>query len=338
MPSKKRKQSKKVKSGIIKPVFNKRTIFNTTLADLETNKIVTDWILYSMRFVLSYPEPRNLVLSSSDWFGFFQTRGYDILTTETYGNGISDGELHSNLTDFLNAGPNKIFLFTLSNDPTATADPDKAETHFQSFVIINHIHTIFAFDPSGVGGTPGIYHPGAIQQMDSIINTSKLPYKLVYPNINVPCQRFKSDVFCQTWSLYLQYEFMRQVSQHLLSLRSLEDFAIERIKIVIPETQIEKYRLLNSFIQSVIQLPGIQTALEDQFNKDVMDHPDHIAYSYEINPIDVITQLEGESFIEGKELKQEAKLMKKLQKTLADLASIGIDLDVTSVRASRSRR
>ena len=69
-----------------------------------------------------------------------------------------------------------------------------------------------------------------------------------------------------------------------------------------------------------------------------MEHHDHIAYSYEINPIDVITQLEGESFVEGKELKQEAKLMKKLQKTLADLSSIGIDLDVTSVRASRSRR
>ena len=336
MPSKKGKKTKRVKSGKKAPIFNKRTIFNVALADLGTNKIVADWILYSMRFVLSYPEPRNLVLSSSDWFGFFQTKGYDILTTETYGNGISDGELHSNLIDFLNAGPNKIILFTLSNDPTATSDPDNAETHFQSFVIINHIHTIFAFDPSGVGGSPGIYNPGAIQQMNAIIKTAGLPYNIVYPNINVPCQRFKSDVFCQTWSLYLQYEFMRQVSHHLLSLSSLQDFETEKIKIVIPETQIEKYRLLNSFIQSVIQLPDIQTALEDQFNKDVIDHPDHIAYSYEINPIDVITQLDTASFVEGEELKKKEKLMKKMKNILLILGDP--DIDITSVRSSRSRR
>ena len=129
---------------------------------------------------------------------------------------------------------------------------------------------------------------------------------------------------------------MRQVSQHLLSLSSLQDFETEKIKIVIPETQIEKYRLLNSFIQSVIQLPDIQTALEDQFNKDVIDHPDHIAYSYEINPIDVITQLDTASFVEGEELKQEAKLMKKMKNILLRLGDP--DIDITSVRSSRSSR
>ena len=153
---------------------------------------------------------RNTILKSSQWFGKFKGSNYKIVLGDIYGEGINDDELRDLLIHYMDMGDDKIILFTLSNKPKNTMDPDMRETHFQSFIMVNSIRTIFAFDPAMSTNIPvGIYYPGAIIQIETLFNNmSNLGYTIVRPNIQYACQIDKSDVFCQTWSLYLQYEFM----------------------------------------------------------------------------------------------------------------------------------
>ena len=84
------------------------------------------------------------------------------------------------------------------------------------------------------------------------------------PDIQYACQVDKSDVFCQTWSLYLQYEYMRQLCELNLD-RS-------KVNIVIPYNIADKYNLLNNFIQDIIKIKVVKNTIMKQFKDDINYH------------------------------------------------------------------
>ena len=139
MVIKKTSQKSRLKKRIKKTKYN-------ILSHEEEN--LKSWLLYSLRFALLDKNVRNKILESSQWFGKFKKMGFKIILGDIYGEGIGDMELESLISKYTSMGDDKIVLFTLSNNPRNTTDPNKHETHFQSFILINKINTIFAFDPA----------------------------------------------------------------------------------------------------------------------------------------------------------------------------------------------
>tara|TARA_Y100000389_G_C17468676_1_gene528161 strand:- start:2025 stop:3041 length:1017 start_codon:yes stop_codon:yes gene_type:complete len=328
---KKSKKNSKKNSGK-KSGLTKKKIKNSLkkVYKLDPNELenVKSWILYSLRFALLNKNVRNKILQSSQWFGKFKKKGYQIILGDIYGEGISDNELEKLMNHYISLGDNKIILFTLSNNPRNTMDPDKRETHFQSFILVNRIKTVFAFDPAMSTGTNiGVYYPGAIIQIEKLFNNLNYRgYNIVRPDIQYACQVDKSDVFCQTWSLYLQYEYMRQLCE--LNL----DFT--KIHIVIPYDIIDKYQLLNSFIQDIIKIKIVRDTLESQFVEDVNIH--NLPSSYlNVNSYNYLSNFSENDYIHGDEIKKQQKRDKRLSNILNSLDLSNITL--TNVRSSRSR-
>ena len=302
----------KVKSKYI----SKKELLANYYLDPDDDAYVNTWILYSLRFSLLDEKVRNDILISSDWFGKFKKLGYNIVFGPVYGNGISDGDLIKLLHKYISLGNDKIVLFTLSNNPVNISDPDKRETHFQSFILVNQIQKIFAFDPANDDTIQhfGIYYPGAIIQINSIIskyfNNSPLNYEVIQPSIDYACQIHKSDVFCQTWSLILQYEYMRQLCANNLNFTNLV--------INIPSNIIDKYDYLNTFIQSIISIKSVAEKLRKQYLTDVKSHAQPEPYS-KIDPAAEIQLFKSSHYVHGKELdfqEKKQKQLDKLQKSL----------------------
>lgn len=326
MPRSKEKQkqkgNKKSPRGIKKPKINQNFSLN-----LDEEDTVKGWLLYSLRFTLLDKNVRNTILKSSNWFGKFKKSNYKIVLGDIYGEGIDNNSLKDLVNSYINLGDDKIILFTLSNNPRNTMDPDMRETHFQSFVMVNSIKTIFAFDPAMSTNIPvGIYYPGAIIQLETLFQKmSNLGYRIVRPEIQYACQVDKSDVFCQTWSLYLQYEFMRQLC--------INNFDFNRINIVIPNNIIDKYRLLNLFIQDIIKIKIVRETLNSQFNFDIQSHRLPKKYS-RVDSLAYVSGFTENDYIYDSEIDRQAdreRQINKLRRSLGDNI-----LDYTS-RSMRNR-
>ena len=300
-------KSKKKKSNYL----SKKVLLENYSLNPEDSDYVNTWILYSLRSTLLDENVRNEVLKSSNWFGKFKKTGYDIILGPIYGEGISDSDLLKLLKQYIILGDNKIILFTLSNNPRISTDPDKRETHFQSFIMVNKIQKIFAFDPAQANSISGygIYYPGAILQIENIVsrylNGGLINFEVVKPHIDFACQIHKSDVFCQTWSLILQYEYMRILCENNLIYND--------ILINIPENIIDKYNYLNKFVKSIIKIKKVADKLREQYKVDIKSHKQPPIYN-KIDPANELSLFKSNYYVHNDELEFQEKKQKQLQK------------------------
>ena len=135
-----------------------------------------------------------------------------------------------------------VFLFTLSNIP----DKDHT-THFQSFVVDNKTGTLWIIDPAfRPTGEFGIYEPYIARDIEKSGIFQKLGYKIKwYHPAGSACQMADHDVFCQTWSLYVQ---AMSLSEGYLR----EDNRLE--KLYIPTDPEIKYQVLLDFYKDNLSL------------------------------------------------------------------------------------
>lgn len=133
-----------------------------------------------------------------------------------YGETIELGNTLNKLNKYMNSllifkGTNKIILFTVSNTPSHTG-----ETHFYTFII--HKNKLLAIDPSRDYKGRSMYHVD--NNAAEIVMTffSHNGYDTMWNNVNKGCEcqpyrkkEEEKDVFCQTWSIFLQINYAIQL-------------------------------------------------------------------------------------------------------------------------------
>lgn len=207
---------------------------------------LNSWIMYSLRETLEDQKVRNKILRAnvkSDKVVFSKT----IYGEEDFDK--FDEDIYKLLKGFRKK--DTYYLFTLSNP----YDPDTNETHFQSFIFINdtinnHV-LLYTIEPSG-----GLYNDYSViaakRQFSKLYRGSEAFTE--YIGMTNACQRDTSDVFCQSWSLYVQ----------LQAILVLLTGKTENIDIKIPKNENKKYELLLNFYKD--NMKSICKELKENFN------------------------------------------------------------------------
>ena len=188
---------------------------------------LNDWILYSVRETFEDESCRNSLLR------FYLEDIPDIEYGPTFVGKYEEA------ASYIKTLQKSTVLFTVANIP----DEESKQTHYQSFILRNK--TVWIFDPARTSRGEGIYNPYAANYLMRTFRKSGSTVKWFVPKN--PCQTEDHDVFCQTWSLYLQINFMLNG------------------EVVIPKNYCEKYQLLLTFIKN---------ALSDSFFSETL----HINY------------------------------------------------------------
>jgi hypothetical protein len=208
------------------------------------------WVSYSLRQAMGDPELRNKILQY--YIGH--------IPGITYGKTFDSYYKLSDLTSYLEIVANTpgITLFTATNliDPKAKYH----ETHFQTFIVSNITKTVVTIDPAmKPSGEEGIYTPFITLETIKPFFESK-GYIVNPVSVKNVCQKTDKDVFCQSWSLYLQIETIKRNTG----------------QIPIPSKQGDKYDLLLKFFKGLIPIPGFCDTLKKVYMNEIMTNKDFV--------------------------------------------------------------
>ncbi len=201
------------------------------------NEIKNSWILFAIRDILEKTDVRNMILerefnSKDIYFGdsFVGEYDYDIL---------------NKYIDYcINKVDKNLVLFTISNSISQCKNFEDCETHFQT-VVIDKINKVIIFiDPSRKQKGAGIYSTKASNMVIKYMKNAYPSYKIKWNPVKIPCQTNYKDVFCQSWSLYLQILFVEQILS--------SDFNYISLKApVLPSKLADRYNVLLQFYKNI---------------------------------------------------------------------------------------
>ena len=238
--------------------------------DDSLKELFNGWILHSMKSTIEDQNVRNEILEK-------QLTKFSNLNNVVFGETFEGKvtKINKYLSDKIGEN-NKIILFTISNRP----DPKTGETHYQSFILDNKNKNLVAFDPARTTKGEGIYSAYAAETVENYIKTKKSDYEFIWYVPSHTCQSSSSsklknktydEVFCQTWSLYLQIKYMENL---LSGKKDLVD---------IPSSNKGKVLLLLNFFKTVVTYPITRKTLNDEYNVSI-NHQ----ISMEENPLNQI--------------------------------------------------
>jgi hypothetical protein len=256
------------------------TKFKRTVEESSDDENIRSWVLFALRETMEQQTIRNNVLKYflDDQFKYY---GYKPVYGKTLNNRKTEKPLITYLTKMMSQyqpdpKSKNVIMFTVSN----LYDEDTHETHFQTFVYIPGYTTgpvIFCFDPSRTcEQAEGIYSPHAVDEINTIVQNLNPNIRLLYPIVADACQIHENDVFCQSWSLYLQIQGVSRFLQ-----RGDLNYAAD-----IPSHQFEKYMVLLNFYKII--LPLICKTLQKTYNK-LADIPKKYVH---IDPCERISEMQ----------------------------------------------
>ena len=243
-PKKEQERIEKKEERIGNTIFTKAKIYS--------------YILESIRDALGQEHIRNKIIKNK------------IHPTQNIKIGETIGGLweEKTLVDYLNTlttDNDNIYLFTVSSKPDVGWG-----SHFQTFIVDNTVQPkiLFIIDS---GRTIGDEKDPTWEALDSekIIENffSKKGYKLIKNKDKKP-QQSRIDVFCQTWSLIMQIEYIK----NYLSTKSFDTLPI-------PTKKLEKYLFLKKWIHQNVPLMEDQLFISYKFIiKGIYDEDDKKDY------------------------------------------------------------
>ena len=222
------------------------------------------WLLHSLKIVLGdegirryitlfyYPEIKNRAKKHMRTFNAF----------------IQKGKTRQDKMDKIKAFCNEILknkdttLFTATN---IQQDKFDNETHFQSFILDNNSKKMLVIDPAydkTNENNAGIYMAEVAYEV--IIPFFKNEeYTIEFINLSTPAQISEGDVFCQSWSLYI-------LLQKLKNNEYKYDVSFE-----IPKQQIDKYDMLLEFYKQIFtDMPELGRNLLTEYEAEIKEATD----------------------------------------------------------------
>ena len=221
-----------------------------------SRSIIISWVLYAIRETLGLSSVRNQFLRNKiEKLGKFPKGSIRYGPTFTQGNTFDD--IYVLISDF--HGSDRRFLIFTSNGEIAKTRKRKqesmTESHYVSFVVDKQEMTIMIIDPSRNKRSVGIYNPYIGLCLEPFFKNEG--YKVKWLDMTSPCQINYHDVFCQSWTLYLVYKYMKHGDG-----------------IYIPKKQNRKYRKLLNFFKSLLGYDLFQTELQSLYLESIQDHDD----------------------------------------------------------------
>jgi hypothetical protein len=203
------------------------------------DKVNVSWVLYSLREVLGYEHIRTTILKNE----LVYAKSPSLIYGPTFAQEYNPENLKSYLGSILKV-KNKRVLFTASNLP----DLQTQETHYQTYIVDTSNKTVLMIDPARKVSGKGIYPPIVSRE---VIRPyfENAGYTVSWIDTSSACQIKLHDVFCQSWSLYLQIQAILNPG----------------LRIEIPKSQNKKYELLLSFFQKIITYPEVCNTLMTEF-------------------------------------------------------------------------
>ena len=257
--------------------------FKRTAEESSEDENIRSWVLFALRETMEQQSIRNNVLKEF-LHKLFKSSGYKPIYGRTLNNRKTQKSLITYLTKIISTYPpdqtsKYVVMFTVSN----LYDEDTHETHFQTFVYIPGYKSdivsgpiIFCFDPSRTcDQEEGIYGAHAVDEVDTIVSKIDSDITLLYPNVTEACQIHENDVFCQSWSLYLQIHGVVRFLQ-TGNLNYAPD---------IPLSQFHKYEILLNFYKSIVPIICVE------LNKVYKKLPG-LPKKYMIDPCDLVSKME----------------------------------------------
>lgn len=258
-------------------------------AEMDT---LNSWIAYSLRETMEEEQVRNAILKKN-------IKSKNVVFYKTlYGNKDTFADDVRKLIKGMKK-KNTYYLFTISNP----YDPDTGETHFQSFIYYYDTndtsdHPEGSRDIYGIDPSDGYYSDWAIRMVNTIIKQEYDNAYMMDVKFTQACQRDDSDVFCQSWSLYLQILGM----QELLSGNVNIDF-------VIPEDTNEKYKILLDFYKNNMGI--ICRYLKANFNQLVDTN-----------------MLKTEELVEPRQVAPTKRILRKYKDSICDIIKNNWDINI----------
>jgi len=208
------------------------------------------WVLYALRAVLGYEHVRTAVLK----------RYVGHLPDVTIGRTFAGVYRYRDLTGYIRTQlqTSGRVLFTASN--TGCHVSPTSETHYQTFIIDTTRRLVTAIDPARRPRGRGIYRP--IITEDVVAPTViEACYNIEWLETTHACQVNRDDVFCQSWSLFLQ----------VVAVLNPDDV------LDVPRAQVDKYDDLLCFYKELMELSTVCDELRIEYTEAIARHPDRVS-------------------------------------------------------------
>jgi len=209
----------------------------------EDKASTISYVLYSLRALMNEDDIRARVLTS------FLKQVPDIAIGKSFSYNYELESLNAYLEEILES-PTRV-LFTAANLTQKVG----GQTHYQTFVVDNTHKTLLMIDPSRNYATgKSVWDPKIAKKVVEPFFKEK-GFTTEWLNTSAACQVKQADVFCQSWSLYLQIQAILMRGE----------------PIDIPVGQDEKYEILLDFYKKILEDPHTCGELEYAYRAYVKD-------------------------------------------------------------------
>lgn len=211
------------------------------------DEVMSSWVLHALREVLGYQDIRNMILRQ-----YIKDKHVDF--GRTFGAEHTKKQLQTYLEELIKKGDDeKYVLFTASNEAY------RNETHYQTFIVDYGKKKLWAIDPASEMGQEGIYSSYAANEI-IIPYFAGEGWKTGFVELTNACQSTVNDVFCQTWSLWLQIKFMRVLTDKTRKIGPLR----------IAKSLDRRYiQLLKFYKQIITDIPEVCNELKETFRHEI---------------------------------------------------------------------
>jgi hypothetical protein len=232
--------------------------------------IAISWILYSIREIIGLTKVRNEILSK-------KLSNYDDIY---YGKTFTMGDMYQDIYDLIDdfGTSNKRYLIFTSNGEVRHSRNKKTkvvESHYVSFILDKKNMDIIIIDPSRNNGNMGIYNPYIAICLLPYFKISG--YKITWLEMTSPCQTNYHDVFCQSWTLFLIYKYMKSSS-------------CAHKTIDIPKKQSNKYKILLKYFKNLLNFQIFRKELQIQYLENIKYHED-FKFLKEYDPCELLSDM-----------------------------------------------
>jgi len=218
----------------------------------QQDPVVFGWLLLALREAMGDPVVRTAILEHD----LGTHRGIEFGKTFEYGFTLKQLEKYLE-TIVVKTGLHYL-LFTAQNLPDKTS----RETHYQTYIVDYRDKKVWVIDPARTPTGKGVYF--AYISEDVVIPFfQRHGWSTAFAPTSSACQKGKRDVFCQSWSLYLQIEFMKR----LLSTGTVQELPI-------PGRKEERYPLLVAFFQKALSIQLVCDQVTVSYQHLIRTHRD----------------------------------------------------------------
>lgn len=270
----KRKTSKKrgcKRKGTLRGGLGKRKFTETVECNEEYLGVAKSWAMFAMRTVMNDEIARNQILKK---FGNIEnikySRHFDGEHT------ASDPKYEDKWAEVLKfcelmQDKKPYVVFSAAN----IKDNKTNETHYQTFYMDNENKIVYIADPArGIDGSKPIYAAHMAEYLKEEFFEPN-GYAFNYIKLKHPAQTEETDVFCQTWSLFIMLKFLQteRTADVVIDIPQMEKNNAENgeeKKLIEKHNELLKYEIILYFYKKILNsIRDIKQVLHATYKRDI---------------------------------------------------------------------